>query len=554
MGGFEYVDSTFHVVRRDCSVELKIKEPGYYYIIPSSTGVEFANRKVDNCNDWAESLVTQHRFESDSGFNVPNVYVEDGHFGPKGSPDTDSDGVGNGYAVIDFMGLGNFDDVNEVYLGLNKLYLNENKKSFSPCISRIFDEIFDRFVSSSNMEDALMSQQEMDAFVRQVSHGEYGVSERTFGTLRKLAGDKTGLSRKDFKNAQFNRYLSTSRYRRVHVSELIENDLIALGYDPKTLYHNDLKHVYLSVHSERSLDIQMLPFDTIVFSAAIELPLIYKGIVGDHFGGLGRMYSSDISAGRNMVNSYLFLNNSEKDSMKVTMKANDDSVGHDLYISTKLSINTETVVPPSGSKIINNILPLKVEKLVKAAISIELVQDMSITLMSPPDSNNCESHYGGTMRGRGIKSQFRMSQRGDVTQQYVHRGSEYIRSSQYHRASQYNGGSQHIRGSQYHPFEFQSRGSKYHKLSNSHKRNSRYYTTGRIGSIQELPSRNGSIHSIINIPKYRKKSEFRLDSNYRGSVTSFDDASIGKTKNDAEELQSVDRNLFCHTASTMDII
>ena len=453
-GEFEFVDSTLHVVERDCTLELKIKEPGCYYIIPTSTGVKFVNRTVANSDNWADPLVAPRRFESETGHSIPKTYGADGLIKHRGSLDVDSDNAIKGYMAVDFMDFDDYDDTHEEYVELNKLYLNENRTTFSHCISRIFDEVFDRFVSSSNMEDAMMTQLEMDAFARRVSCGDYGVSEKVFGILCSLHGGKRGLTKKDFKNAQFKKYITASRNKRVQISELIEKDLCSLGYDPRTLYHNNLKHVYLSVHSDYSLFIEPYPFDAIVYNAGIELPLIYKGVPEKHFGGLGCVHFTDPSRDVNTVISYLLLNNSEKDFMKVSIKEDDEndynSSGCNEYISTKISMNSVTNVPPCASKIINHILPLKTEKAVKVKVTVEILKD-SAAAMSPSNSRRGEKFA---------------SNREDS-----HFGSDKL-----------------------HPTDL--------NLERSQDNTTYSDELSRVP-----PNRNGSIQSIISIPKYRQKNE-----------------------------------------------
>ena len=328
--------------------------------------------------------------------------------------------------------------------------------------------------------------------------------------------------------------------------------------------------------------IKLFPFDPLVYNAGIELPLIYKGSAQEHFGGLGRIYSSEPSANGDRIMSYLALNNSETDTMKVIMKCNDESNNHDWYISTKMSIDLEIIVPPSASRIVNHVLPVKVDRSIEATMTVQFMEDTDMIVESPTNlgKNHKASHgsiYGGTVRSRGPEGlRYRTSQIAGTMQRFEYRNSQYQRNNEYQRPGQYIRGSLYNRGSQYHANNFQQRASHYHPPNGyGPQRGSQHHYTAvtRNGAIQDSQHRSGSIQ--VNIPKYRKKSEHDItasgNNNNNNNNNAFNDRiyahanSDGRGNSDVNSdvlkldttysrKSSVQRNLFRQTASTMDII
>jgi hypothetical protein len=101
------------------------------------------------------------------------------------------------------------------------------------------------------------------------------------------------------------------------------------------------------------LKVSPIPFDPMAYSAAVDLPVIHKGRFYESFGGLARVYSL-VPDGPTGCVTHLAVNNSEKDTLVVDLKASSSSAS---VISSQRTLDTTTFVPALSSMIVNHILP-----------------------------------------------------------------------------------------------------------------------------------------------------------------------------------------------------
>ena len=282
---YELIGTTGFSIRNETTLEIRIRHEGDYIIVPTSTACMLLHR--DAALQKTKSYVPKNYYGLHVNKRIENPGAHTSSFGIK--------------------------------------YLAYDDENFSQIVSQVLDMVFDKY--KSPMYD-LVTINDMENFIRDVTDGKMGISVRVFDSLlSRFDSDmkRKGLTRKGFKQIQITKYLTDSKKFKKQIGYFIERDLKILKIDISKLYDEETPSYKFYINSQHDLQIVPIPYSSLIYSSSIKLIIFKYGEVKNYFGGIVRLHFLSPKINFTSGYSYLVVNNSLDRSVLIEMFPNNNS-------------------------------------------------------------------------------------------------------------------------------------------------------------------------------------------------------------------------------------